>query len=306
MPHIPVATVPPDRKIALCGLLDIQNGKGLEFGPLSRPIVRPDEGDIRYIDHASTEALRDKYVINDGHDITEFVEISYVWNGGRLRDVIPNNEIFDYALASHVIEHVPDVIGWLIDIFSVLKDDGVLSLAIPDKRYTFDRYRTPTSAAILLDHWLREPKTHTPQQLFDHFSQVVRVGNEEIMQLFDGKDPLTERHSTDQFAYDMVMDVMKTGRYRDCHASVFTPRSWLEALRIFIPLGIIEAEVVDFYDTRYYSQEFVCTFRKSKSGDISFVNDLLQRLPSDQIPNRISSMALENGNAESWRSQKQI
>jgi hypothetical protein len=79
---------------------------------------------------------------------------------------------------------------------------GVLSLAIPDKRYTFDRYRTPTSAAIFLDHWLREPKTHTPQQLFDHFSQVVRVGNDEIMQLFDGKDPLTERHSTDQFAYE--------------------------------------------------------------------------------------------------------
>jgi hypothetical protein len=122
--NIPVPTVPADRKTVLCGLLDIENGKGLEFGPLSRPIVRPEEGDIRYIDHASTEALRDKYVINDGHDISEFVEISHVWNGGRLRDVIANNEIFDFALASHVIEHVPDVIGWLADIFSVLKDDG--------------------------------------------------------------------------------------------------------------------------------------------------------------------------------------
>ena len=278
---MPVPTVPVDRKIALCGLLDVKNGKGLEFGPLSRPIVRPEEGDIRYVDHASTEALREKYVINDGHDIHEFVEISYVWSGGRLRDVIPNNEIFDYALASHVIEHVPDVIGWLADIFSVLKEDGVLVLAIPDKRYTFDRYRAPTSAAIFLDHWLREPKTHTPQQLFDHFSQVVKVGNEEIMQIFDGKDPVTKRHSTDQFAYDMVRDIMKTGKYQDCHASVFTPKSWLDVLRIFIPLGIVEAEVVDFYDTRYYSQEFVCTLRKSKSRDVSFVNDLLQRLPLD-------------------------
>jgi hypothetical protein len=77
-------------------------------------------------------------------------------------------------------------------------------------------------------------------------------------------------------------------------------------LRIFIPLGIVEAEVVGFYDTRCYSQEFVCTLRKSKSGDVSFVNDLLQRLPSDQIPSRVSSMALENGNAESPRSRKQI
>jgi len=278
--NTPVPTVPVERKIALCGLIDVRNMKGLEFGPLSRPIVRPEEGDIRYIDHASTEDLQKKYVINDGHEVKEFVNITYVWNGGRLRDVISDGEVFDYALASHVIEHVPDVIGWLNDIFSVLKDDGIVSLAIPDKRYTFDRYRTPTSAAVFLDNWMRRPTTHSTQQLFDHFSQVVKVGNNEIMALFDGKDPKTERHHTDDFALNIVRHVAETGDYLDCHASVFTPRSFLEALRTLIPLGVIEATVADFYDTRYYSQEFVCILRKSKSRDVSVITDLLKHLPA--------------------------
>jgi predicted SAM-dependent methyltransferase len=278
----PIPTVPVERKVAICRLIDLRNEKGLEFGPLSRPIVRPEEGDIRYIDHAPTEELRKKYVINDGHNVDEFVEISYIWNGGRrLRDVIDDGTVFDYALASHVIEHVPDVVGWLNDILSVLKDDGVLGLAIPDKRYTFDRYRTPTSAAIFLDHWMRQPRVHTAQQLFDHFSQVVKVGNNEIMALFDGKDPVTERHSTDEYALSIVRRVASTGQYLDCHASVFTPRSFLEALKVLIPLGVIEAVVADFYNTRYYSQEFVCVLRRSKSRDISSIVDLLSRLPPD-------------------------
>lgn len=277
-----VPTVPVERKIALCRLFDVRNSKGIELGPLSRPIVRPEEGDIRYIDHASTEELRKKYIVNDGHDVNEFVEISYVWNGGRLRDVVNDGTAFDYALASHVIEHVPDVVGWLGEILSVLRDGGILGLAIPDKRYTFDRYRPTTTAAVFLDHWVRKPTAHTAQQLFDHFSQVVKVGNNEIMALFDGQDPVTERHSTDQFAFDIVKRVAATGEYLDCHASVFTPRSFLKALKTLIPLGLIEAEVADFYDTRYYSQEFVCVLRKSKSRNVDVIDNLLRRLPPEQ------------------------
>jgi len=97
-PENPVPTVPVERKIAICGLIDVRNEKGLELGPLSRPIVRPEEGDIRYIDHATTDELRKKYIVNDGHNVDEFVEISYVWNGGRLRDVIDDGTVFDYAL----------------------------------------------------------------------------------------------------------------------------------------------------------------------------------------------------------------
>ena len=40
-----------------------------------------------------------------------------------------------------MIEHTPDLIAFLADCDAVLKDTGVLSLVIPDKRYSFDRFR---------------------------------------------------------------------------------------------------------------------------------------------------------------------
>jgi predicted SAM-dependent methyltransferase len=272
-----VKTVPVERKLALCGLIDVQNSKGVEFGPLSRPIVRPEEGDIRYVDHASTANLREKYQVNLGHDPLEFVEVSYVWDHGSLREVIHDGTVFDYALASHVIEHVPNVVGWLNDILSVLRDGGLLGLAIPDKRYTFDRMRQETSPAIFIDHWVRNQKTHSAQQVFDHFSNVVKVGTEEIKLIFDGIDPVTERHHSDDFAMVQVNQAVG-GVYLDCHASVFTPESFLRAMRVFISLGLIDADVADFYDTRYYSQEFICILRKSKSRNVSAIDELISRL----------------------------
>ncbi len=120
--------------------------------------MRREEGDIRYIDHATTEQLKIKYAVNDGHDISEIVDVSYVWDGGGLRKAIPDAVTFDYALASHVVEHVPDVIGWLNDIGTVLKPGGLIGLAIPDKRYTFDVLRDVSTVAQLIDNHLRQIK----------------------------------------------------------------------------------------------------------------------------------------------------
>ncbi len=50
----------------------------------------------------------------------------------------------DLLVASHVIEHVPDLITWLREIASVLKPTGQARLAIPDRRYTFDLLRVET------------------------------------------------------------------------------------------------------------------------------------------------------------------
>lgn len=45
---------------------------------------------------------------------------------------------FNWTVSSHVMEHVPDPIGWLSEIFEVLKPGAVLSLALPDKKFCFD------------------------------------------------------------------------------------------------------------------------------------------------------------------------
>lgn len=273
-------SVPAERRDALCGLFNLSKARGLEFGPLSHPIVRPDESEIYYVDHASTEELKRKYEVNDGHDLAELMEISYVWAGGPLRGaVIPDSEVFDYALASHVIERVPDVVSWIDNILDVLGGSGLLCLAIPDKRYTFDRYRATTTSATLIDNWLRKVTAPTPFQLYDHFSQVVKVGADEIFAIFDGGDPQTDRHHTDEDALRLTKVAHRTGSYEDCHASVFTPRSFLEVMRTLIALGVLKARIVDFYDTRHKSQEFVCVMQRSYGRDVESIDALLAALP---------------------------
>ncbi|MEX3900116.1 methyltransferase domain-containing protein [Paraburkholderia sp. BR10954] len=48
---------------------------------------------------------------------------------------------FDYVIASHVIEHVLDLVGWVHSLLAALKHAGRIVLAVPDRRYTFDYVR---------------------------------------------------------------------------------------------------------------------------------------------------------------------
>ena len=53
----------------------------------------------------------------------------------------------DFVIADHFIEHCQDPISALTIHFRVLKTGGILYMAVPDKRFTFDKDRpvTPTS-----------------------------------------------------------------------------------------------------------------------------------------------------------------
>jgi hypothetical protein len=146
---------PSDRSSKLRSRLKIAIGKGLEFGPLNKPLVLKNEGDIRYVDAKTTEELRGWLPSSGSYESEDYVQIDYVWDGGDFRKVVGPDILFDYAIGSHVIEHVPNMIGWVNDIASVLADDGILSLAIPNKRYSLDVQRQETGCAQIIDDWLR-------------------------------------------------------------------------------------------------------------------------------------------------------
>ena len=62
-----------------------------------------------------------------------------VW-GERIPEMI-KNEKFDFILASHIIEFVPEIIWFLEDCETVQKPDEELRIAIPVKRFCFDYLR---------------------------------------------------------------------------------------------------------------------------------------------------------------------
>lgn len=123
-------------------------GEGLEIGALVDPLPVPHATRIVYSDLLTAE------------------QIAALYPGSRLPDIVSDsesfpsiaNETFDFVVANHVLEHLTDPIGALREWHRILKNDGLLMLALPDKRFTFDAPRARTPLAHLIeDHRSADP-----------------------------------------------------------------------------------------------------------------------------------------------------
>ena len=129
---------------------DFGSGRGLEIGPLHRAIVPRDRAQVAYVDVWDQAGVRahfcgDETVLSD-----QIPEIDYFLTKSdgsmvSLAEAASAGTPFDWVVASHVIEHVPDVITWLERIAELVADRGTLVLAVPDKRFCFDAHRPVTT-----------------------------------------------------------------------------------------------------------------------------------------------------------------
>jgi SAM-dependent methyltransferase len=147
----PVASArPPSRRKRVLSNIS-KRGLGVEIGPSIDPIAPKREGyRVHIIDHVDRQALIAKY-IDDPVELDLIEEVDFVWRGESYLELTGRPKQYDWIIASHVIEHTPDLVAFLVDCDSILKDDGVLSLVIPDKRYVFDRFRPVTGLARVVD-----------------------------------------------------------------------------------------------------------------------------------------------------------
>src|SRR5580698_4965668 len=165
----------PSRRDKILANLELNALEGLEIGALASPLVLPAEGNILYVDHADTHTLQRKYANQPTIDIEKIVRVNAVWGSNTLRECIPEGKKLDYVVASHVAEHVPDLITWLSEIHSVLQPAGTLRLAIPDRRYTFDYLRFESRLHDVIDAYLRRARAPLPRLIMEHFSLYREV-----------------------------------------------------------------------------------------------------------------------------------
>jgi 2-polyprenyl-3-methyl-5-hydroxy-6-metoxy-1,4-benzoquinol methylase len=259
---------------------------GIEIGPLSKPIVTREMGNIRYVDHANTENLRKKYATDPNVEVSQIVDVDYVWGERTLPELVANAAPFDYVIASHVIEHVPDLIGWLKEIHAVLKPGGVLSLAIPDKRYCFDYHRSPTQAAEVVDAYLRGQRQPEPRQVFDFLSSVACwQGHFTWSESADFKAGDVVRTHSAAEAWEMTKQVFASGEYHDVHCWVFTPDSFFSLLKTLISANLFDFKVATFSQTE--GCEFFVTLEAmdSTKDETERQQTQLASLPSDALLN---------------------
>jgi SAM-dependent methyltransferase len=141
-------------------------GSGLEIGALQDPLRVPRGVRVRYVDIAETAELRRLYRDKGARHL---VEVDIVDDGERLQTVADGSQ--DFVIANHFLEHCEDPIGALRNLLRVVRPGGVVYLSVPDKRFTFDQPRQPTS----LQHLLRDHE-HGPEGSRDqHYDEVVRL-----------------------------------------------------------------------------------------------------------------------------------
>ncbi len=266
------------RTDALLRSIDVATSRGLELGPLANPVVRRDMGDVRYLDHVDTEALRARYATHDGFDLDAIVPIDYVSLTGSIHDAVRDDAPFDYVIASHVIEHVPDIVGWLRDIRSILGDGGVLSLAIPDHRRCFDALRSPTVTADVVHAHLTSATVPIPRQVFDHYSSAVAWHG---FISWEEEPPFAEMvplHSETE-ALQRASAAVASSDYQDVHCWVFTPSSFARLFAALQRLHLVPFSVEQCSET--VGGEFFATLRATDAVDVDAPVPIDDGLPAN-------------------------
>lgn len=241
--------------------LDLRALTGLEIGPLTAPMVRKDEGPIFYVDHADTATLIEKYRCDPKIDPARVVPVDFVWGERTLRDCVGPERTMDYVLASHVIEHVPDLVGWLAEIGSVLAADGQVRLAIPDRRFTFDFLRRESTLADVLDASIRGARAPLPRAILDHFLNYAEVDKDAAWRGEIDPASLVRAHPP-QFALEVARRCFETGAYQDTHCWVFTPSSFASLGRELVGMGQLALACERLEPTEPGTFEFVVALRK--------------------------------------------
>lgn len=253
------------RKKRLLTGLNMKKNKGLEIGALCWPLVsKKDTKHIQYVDHATNANLREIYKDEKGVDLDAIVKVHFPLEGRSLKETVGETKKFDYIIASHVIEHVPDVVRWLQDMSSVMTAEGTLRLAIPDRRYTFDIDRSVSSLGDILGSYIENRTTFYPSAVFNHLSNYRSGIDASYIWRHDEFLP-TDKNTPHRYsineAYEMSVRSAK-GIYTDAHVSVFTPSSFIGILRGLISLSLTDFSVLHYFETAEDQYEFIIILKK--------------------------------------------
>lgn len=253
-----------DRRGKLLAGLALGQEKGIEIGPLDHPLVPKSEGDISYVDYADASFLREKYREDPNVVTANIPETDAVWGERTLAEALGARHAFNYAVASHVVEHVPDLISWLDELHTVLKPGATLRLAVPDRRYTFDFMRHDSAVSEAVTAHVLRLRAPSPGQLIDSALNHHVVDVREMWAGAAARQPRYSRVERLQHAVGCARQIIEKGVYIDVHCWVFTPASFCELMEQLVALGYLRFACELLWDTERDEDEFIVVMRSSE------------------------------------------
>jgi hypothetical protein len=255
------------RRARLMKLVNVSEGRGLEVGPLDAPIVTKEMADVSYVDVFPQDQLRTHYAQDVNVNVADIPAIDFVLSGPdgmrSLAVAVRPGAPFTWVVASHVVEHVPDIISWLAQIAEIIEDDARLLLVVPDRRFSFDILRRCTTVGQMLHaHELAETRPSV-RAVYDHFRNAVAVSADAAWR---GEIPGQEARIHDLAGTMSQVQRVLDGHYVDSHVWTFTPSSFVRHLAELGRLGMCDFVVERVDPTKENELEFFAVLRRLARG----------------------------------------
>lgn len=122
-------------------------GRGLEVGALHMPLYVSAAASVKYVDRLSLADLRTQY---PELRKLELVHPDIVDDAETLVKIGAESQ--DFLIANHLLEHCENPIGAIKTFLRVVRENGIIYMAVPDKRFTFDCERAVTT----LEHLIKD------------------------------------------------------------------------------------------------------------------------------------------------------
>lgn len=246
----------------LCKLIPNSDMRILEIGPLNYPLVKKSEyPNVVYCDIRNTEQVKALYCGNNylkatgiTVDIDSIVDIDFVLDESYEK-TFTDKPKFDYIVASHVLEHVQNLIFTLCDIATVLKPGGQFIIYYPDKRYCFDHFREEVSFRDVYEGHINQ-KSALSRLTFDFFNSAIKENDpvkfwkaENMHDLLPTNDTQKALNFYREFSSDCFKD--------DVHYWPFSDAGFIKFLYDVTRAGIIKYSCKNFYPTLENTQQFL-------------------------------------------------
>ena len=297
----------PTRAEIMRAGLDFATSRGVEIGPLADPLVRKSEGHVTYVDYTDADKLRAKYANRPELNAANIVDVDAIWGENTLADCLGSGQTVDYVLASHVAEHVPDLITWLEEVRLVLRPGGQLRLVLPDKRFSADALRDETRITDLLTAWLLRARRPGVHQVLDfrlhHAPSVDGWG------IFNGTSNLAAARPLHSF--EVAMEAARWARdldeYLDVHCTVVKPLTFARLMQRLAGFGVLRMACVTMIDSAMPLMEFYVFMEPCDDRDVAAASwQRIQARLHDPLPGSAAARAAEGRAAEVVRLQAEL
>lgn len=246
--------------------------RGIEVAPWHSPIAPKKAGHtIKSLDIFDKKTLVQRCL--DDPSISDLVdnieEVDFICSALDIADAVKSvgeSGTYDYIISSHNFEHLPDPIRFLRACGEVLAPGGYLSMAVPDKRRTFDYVRAVSRTSDLLRSYYEKKTQPSPYDLFDGWKAVDNIPPQKIEPV---KNPRWYNSLDEKFASFNNALAHKT-EYEDCHVTVYTPESFKAIILELIRLDLIPFQLVEI--TLSLNHEFYVHLKNVGYGHPSRAN----------------------------------